>query len=273
MFLTHDYENESVSGTADGNHICKTNKLGQLADLVASIEKRANAWLASQHDDSSAGTASAKIRPLFTEEEVQRSKEHYVPRWPIFVHLAAAIVLMSCSSYYHLFLCENHERCVMLRCMDLSGICIMICGSSTPPMYYGMIMCEESRGYGQFYLIQVWGFCFVAAALTLYNRGNKDSQWVNAIAYIVAGWCTAFGLTHMVCYTDKRLLNYFQVFPWAFGGVLYSVGAIIYALKIPERFVPRTFDNWMNSHTIFHWMILAAAILHVWSSIRVFHER
>ena len=196
-----------------------------------------------------------------------------MPRWPLFVHIAAAIVLMSFSSYYHLFLCESHDRCVLLRCFDLSGICIMICGSSTPPMYYGMIMCEESSGWGQFYLAQVWSFCFLATSMTLYNRKNKDSQWINAIAYILAGWCTAFGLSHMVFYMDERLLKSFPAAIWALGGIIYSVGAIIYALKIPERLVPKKFDTCLHSHSIFHWMILAAAILHVWASIRAFHER
>ena len=180
---------------------------------------------------------------------------------------------MTFSSYYHLFLCENIDRCVILRCFDLSGICIMICGSATPPMYYGMVMCEESRGWGHFYLKQVWGFCFLATALTLYNRRNIDNQWMNAIAYILAGWMTAFGLIHMAVYTDERLLKAFPVGAWIFGGLSYTIGAIIYALKIPERLVPGTFDIWFTSHSIFHWMILFAAIVHVWASIRAFHER
>ena len=96
---------------------------------------------------------------------------------------------------------------------------------------------------------------------------------MNAIAYILAGWMTGFGLCHMWLYTDERLLHAFPVTPWAAGGITYSVGAIIYALKIPERLVPIKLDLYLHSHSIFHWMILAAAILHVWASIRAFHER
>ena len=109
--------------------------------------------------------------------------------------------------------------------------------------------------------------------MTLYNRNNKDNQWMNAIAYILSGWMCAFGLLHMALYTDERLLHAFPVFPWALGGITYTVGAIIYALKIPERCIPKKFDIWLHSHSIFHWMILFAAVLHFWASIRVFHER
>ena len=83
----------------------------------------------------------------------------------------------------------------------------------------------------------------------------------------------AFGLLHMVFYMDERLIKEFPAFAWAFGGIMYTVGAIIYALKIPERIVPKTFDIWLQSHSIFHWMILVAAIVHLWASIRAFHER
>ena len=109
--------------------------------------------------------------------------------------------------------------------------------------------------------------------MTVYNRSRPDSQWINAIAYILAGWCTAFGLINMWLYTDERLLHAFPVFPWALGGITYSVGGVIYALKIPERLVPKKLDLYLQSHNVFHWMILFAAILHVWASIRAFHER
>ena len=109
--------------------------------------------------------------------------------------------------------------------------------------------------------------------MTVYNRSRQDSQWMNAIAYILAGWCTAFGLINMWLYTEERLLHAFPVFAWALGGITYSVGGVIYALKIPERLVPKKLDLFLQSHNVFHWMILFAAILHVWASIRAFHER
>ena len=96
---------------------------------------------------------------------------------------------------------------------------------------------------------------------------------MNAIAYIMSGWMTAFGLVHMWLWTEDRLLKAFPVWAWALGGITYTVGGIIYALKIPERLVPKKFDIWLHSHSIFHWMILFAAIVHIWASIRAFHER
>ena len=175
---------------------------------------------------------------------------------------------MTGSWYFHLFLCESHCRYNQLQCVDFSGICIMICGSTTSPFYYSF-MCEENWYYGRLYIGQVWTFCIIALIVTL----CVDSKWVNAVSYIIAGYSTVPAMLHLLWYTTEESVHNFQIWPWLFGGTTYAVGAIIYALKIPERCFPKTFDIWLQSHTIFHWMILFAAILHIWGSLRVFHER
>ena len=45
-------------------------------------------------------------------------------------------------------------------------------------------------------------------------------------------------------------------------GILYIIGAIMYALRIPERFYPGKFDIWLHSHQIFHVFVLGAAFVH-----------
>mmetsp|Transcript_27326 Transcript_27326/g.36562 ORF Transcript_27326/g.36562 Transcript_27326/m.36562 type:complete len:97 (+) Transcript_27326:1466-1756(+) len=80
-------------------------------------------------------------------------------------------------------------------------------------------------------------------------------------------------MIHLAYYASAESIRIFYIWPWLIGGTTYAVGAIVYALKVPERCFPRTFDLWMQSHTVFHWMILAAASLHIWGSFRLFHER
>ena len=63
------------------------------------------------------------------------------------------------------------------------------------------------------------------------------------------------------------------MWPWLGGGILYGIGAVLYALRFPERYFKRTFDIFGSSHQLFHFFILAAAFLHIWASFRVFHER
>lgn len=43
-------------------------------------------------------------------------------------------------------------------------------------------------------------------------------------------------------------------------GVLYLTGLFFFCKKIPESLVPKKFDIWLNSHTIFHIFVFIAAI-------------
>lgn len=43
-------------------------------------------------------------------------------------------------------------------------------------------------------------------------------------------------------------------------GILYLTGLFFYIKKIPERYCPKKFDIWFNSHTIFHIFVFIAAV-------------
>ena len=43
-------------------------------------------------------------------------------------------------------------------------------------------------------------------------------------------------------------------------GVLYLTGLFFFVKKIPESLIPKKFDIWLNSHTIFHIFVFIAAI-------------
>ena len=43
-------------------------------------------------------------------------------------------------------------------------------------------------------------------------------------------------------------------------GILYLTGLFFFAKRIPEKLVPKKFDIWLNSHTVFHLFVFFAAI-------------
>ena len=57
------------------------------------------------------------------------------------------------------------------------------------------------------------------------------------------------------------------------GGVSYIVGAVIYILRIPERFKPGMFCYIGNSHNIFHLFVLAGYILHFFGAMQSYNYR
>jgi adiponectin receptor len=53
-------------------------------------------------------------------------------------------------------------------------------------------------------------------------------------------------------------------------GVLYIVGACLYAARFPERVSPGTFDIWGSSHQIFHVFVVLAAATHLVGLVKAF---
>ena len=74
-----------LTGTqADG--LCKTKKLKNIETTLSSIKDRVQAWLKSAGDSKDMQT----LKALFSSEDIDKTVA-YVPRWPLFVHIFAAI--------------------------------------------------------------------------------------------------------------------------------------------------------------------------------------
>ena len=59
-----------------------------------------------------------------------------VPRWPITVFVLCAIRCLSGSAIFHNFLSTTRKTRAILQTLDYCGICILICGSYVPVVYY-----------------------------------------------------------------------------------------------------------------------------------------
>lgn len=141
---------------------------------------------------------------------------------------------------------------LLLRKIDLANIYVMIAGSCTPLAY------AITPGPGRWLLPAMW----IAAALgvakaLLWSRGHRA---INAGLYVLMGTLTLPCLSALkaaVSPVDFRLL--------ATGGLLYFVGAGVYALRWPN---PRPIV--FGYHEIFHLFVFAAAAVHyaaIWTIV------
>jgi len=64
-----------------------------------------------------------------------------------------------------------------------------------------------------------------------------------------------------------------NIYHWLLGGIFYVAGAVIYAMRIPERWYPGRFDFCGLSHNIWHIMIIIAALFHFFGSLNAYHAR
>lgn len=68
-------------------------------------------------------------------------------------------------------------------------------------------------------------------------------------------------------------LQDFDYITYAIGGTIYVFGAMLYALKFPERYFPGVFDYLGNSHNIFHTCCVIGAGMHWYACVKTFHQR
>jgi adiponectin receptor len=67
---------------------------------------------------------------------------YYTPRWPLMIHYLGAICCFGASTIYHLFNAHSKKMMSFWIRFDYAGICCMIAGSSTPPLYYSFA-CDD----------------------------------------------------------------------------------------------------------------------------------
>jgi hemolysin III len=84
---------------------------------------------------------------------------------------------------------------------------------------------------------------------------KKKNKKLGAAMYVLMGWIAVFGLKALFATLPERAVQLIFV-----GGVLYTVGALFYALKAPN-FFPRI----LGFHELFHFFVLAGALCHFWS--------
>ena len=156
------------------------------------------------------------------------------------------ILLFTASTLYH-WLKLSEEGIKKLRKVDHIMIFIYIAATYTP------ICIIVLKGYiGWLLLIAVWLVAIFGVIIKL--LWMNAPRWLSTLIYVLMGW-----LAVVVIYPLFSSLE-IDALLWLFtGGLFYTVGAIIYALKKPDPF-----PGILGFHEIFHLFVLAGSFSHYW---------
>lgn len=153
--------------------------------------------------------------------------------------------LFGISATYHRIHWKTPAGRIWMKRADHSMIFIFIAGSYTP-----FTLLALPREAGVPVLVIVWAGALAGVALKM--LWPTSPRWLGVPLYIMLGW--------VVVFVSPALVDTVGVAPLvllAVGGVLYSVGAILYATKWPNPW-PTTFGH----HEFFHAATVVAAICH-----------
>jgi hemolysin III len=167
------------------------------------------------------------------------------------VYGASLISLLTISAVYHTPFWAPEIRAVLRR-VDHAMIYFLIAGSYTP-------LCLALGGTAANVLLPiVWIGAVLGVLKSIF--WVKAPRFLTAAIYVVLGWSAAPYFSDF-----STILGPAVMWLLATGGIIYTLGALIYARKRPNP-VPRVFGY----HEVFHLMVVVAAGCHyaaVWLAV------
>ena len=162
------------------------------------------------------------------------------------IYAASLILLYAASTSYHTFDISPKVNTILKK-IDHMMISVLIAGSYTPVC---LIVLKGRTGI--ILLTIVWAIAI--AGILIKAFWVYCPKWVSSILYIGMGWTCVLAFT--------QILNNMSpaAFGWLLaGGIIYTVGGVIYALKLP------LFNNKhknFGSHEIFHLFVMGGSACH-----------
>ncbi len=162
------------------------------------------------------------------------------------VFMLSMVCLYAASATYHAF-GIGQRLYVILKKIDHMMIPVLIAGTYTP-----ICLITLREGIGPMLLGAVWGMAFLGILVKAF--WVTCPKWFSSMLYIAMGWLCIMGMGEIV----KSLSV--PAFLWLLtGGVLYTVGGIIYALKLP---IFNAKHAKFGSHEIFHLFVMGGSVCH-----------
>jgi len=162
------------------------------------------------------------------------------------VFMISMILLYAASATYHTVNLSGN-RLKFFRKLDHMMIFVLIAGSYTP-----VCLIILGNGVGYSLLALVWSIALVGMIINL--CWITCPKWVSSIIYIAMGWVCVLVFGQLL----ESLST--PAFLWLLGGgLLYTVGGVIYALKLP---IFNSKYKCFGSHEVFHLFVMAGSVCH-----------
>jgi hemolysin III len=160
------------------------------------------------------------------------------------IYAVSVAALFGTSALYHRITWASQKARRWMRRLDHSMIFLLIAGTYTP---FAVLVLEGTLATVILVLVWTGALCGIVFKLIWIDAPN----WLVAATYVVLGWVAVAAFPALL--DGLGLVATLLV---AAGGLLYTAGAVVYALRRPDP-VPAVFGY----HEVFHALVIAAAAL------------
>ena len=166
-----------------------------------------------------------------------------VAKWASAVFMLCSMILFGISALYHRFNWKPKTKQVFRR-LDHANIFLLIAGTYTP---IALLALPQSKGI--ILLIAVWSGALLGIGFRVFWIGAP--RWLYVALYVLLGWAAVMYVI------DIAHANIAAMVLVIVGGLMYTVGAVVYGMKRPNP-VPGVF----GFHEIFHSLTVLAFLCH-----------
>ena len=164
----------------------------------------------------------------------------------ILIFMLNMMILYAASSIYHYFNISEKINLILKR-IDHCSIFLLIAGTYTPVC----VIALGTKGYGL--LVAVWLLAIAGIIFKLF--WVTCPKWLSSIMYIGLGWLVIFNMSSLI-----DALSIAQFIWLLIGGLFYTIGGVIYALK-PKLFKKEDLTGFGN-HELFHIFVMLGTACH-----------
>lgn len=162
------------------------------------------------------------------------------------IFMGSMILLYAASTTYHSVNLVGKSLRIFQK-IDHMMIFVLIAGSYTPVC---LIVLGGQLGYTL--LAVVWGIALVG--IVIKACWITCPKWFSSIIYIAMGWVCLFVFGRLFATLPTA------AFLWLLaGGIIYTIGGVIYALKLP---IFNSKHKDFGSHEVFHLFVMGGSVCH-----------
>lgn len=165
----------------------------------------------------------------------------------LFVYIVfglSMVFLYSMSATYH-FATASDKVLKVLRKLDHSAIYVLIAGTYTP------ICMIALKGNLRFYMtFGIWFLALIGILMKIF--WFNAPRWLYTLFYVVMGWISVLIISPLTKVIPASGIAWLVA-----GGVLYTIGAVIYGLKKPNFH-----SKYFGFHELFHIFVLLGSLCH-----------
>jgi len=157
------------------------------------------------------------------------------------IFFGSSLLLFGTSALYHRINWSPKVKAIFRR-IDHANIFLLIAGTYTP-----ITLMALPTGKATVLLAVIWAGALLGIGFRVFWLGAP--RWSYVVLYLVLGWAA------VIFIVDFFRANWVTMLLVLIGGILYSLGAVVYGLKRPNPF-PKSF----GFHEIFHSLTVAASV-------------